>query len=70
MQAYYLFFNAKERPRPEFEQEIKRRIRKLESKGQAEKAKKYRQFNPVYEVSATIVCVLKIVLFCCLLLER
>ena len=44
------FVIVKERPRPEFEQEIKRRIRKLESQGQAEKAKQYRQFNPVYEV--------------------
>ena len=62
---------VKERPRPEFEQEIKRRIRKLESIGQGEKAKKYRQFNPVYEVfslAATVVCVL--IMFGCFIVER
>ena len=36
-------------PRPEFEHEIKRRIRKLEFKGKD--SGKYKQYNLVYEVS-------------------
>ncbi|XP_065912183.1 anoctamin-7-like [Dysidea avara] len=41
--------DAEQRSRPEFEHEIKRKIRKLESEGRALDAKKYKQFNPVYE---------------------